>query len=352
MEMIRQTQSISIFDAIFNSSYQSEFKKDILSFLISNFNNKENSHQLYFNLQKENKNIILIRYQIKCSDKINLLIYLTETFPLTPPEIYIEKSKKTLMVDFRILKCSVSSETLQILYTESAFGKWIPKVNSTIKLLSTLSDIFQGSLPVCACGIVNNYLGKCILYKQEIIPIIFDTQEDKKTNANVFSQQLSKGLDSPYETKTIKFNDKKFLLREILPILEKKIDEEDKEINKQSKELKSLINELNEKIKLLDNIIYEMKIQLEEKDNKYQGNDIPAPPVAGIVDNVYEKVRSFINIKNNDDIQKYAKIKAHKEMLTIIKDAIQKNVISNDDAVKEIRKCEDIIQNSFINMKE
>ena len=85
MEMIRQTQSISISDAIFNSSYQSEFKKDILSFLISTFNNKENSHQLYFNLQKEKTNLILIRYQIKCSDKINLLIYLTETFPLTPP---------------------------------------------------------------------------------------------------------------------------------------------------------------------------------------------------------------------------------------------------------------------------
>ena len=51
-----------------------------------------------------------------------------------------------LMVNFQMLKCSVSSETLQILYKESTFGKWIPKVNSTIKLLSTLSNIFQGGV--------------------------------------------------------------------------------------------------------------------------------------------------------------------------------------------------------------
>ena len=353
METFRQTQRISIYDAILNSSYQSLFKKDILSFLINNFHPKENPHQLFFSLQKENTNIIIIRYRMKCLDKINLLIYLTEAFPLTPPEIYIEKCKRTLMINSQMSNCLISSETLQIVYIDSIFGTWVPEIKSTIKMLSTLSNVFQNELPVYDCGKVKNYSGKCILYNQEIIPIEFDTKEDENINENVLSQQMDKELGSPYDgKKIITFNDKNFLIREILPILEKKIVNEDKEIIKQSKELKSLLNELDEKIELLNNIIDEMKSQLEKKDNKDYEEDFPAPPVAGTSDNIYKKIQSFINIENNDEIQRCAKIKAHIEMLTIIKEAIQKNVISNDDAVKEIRKCEDIIQNSFINIKE
>ena len=186
METFRQTQRISIYDAILNSSYQSLFKKDILSFLINNFHPKENPHQLFFSLQKENTNIIIIRYRMKCLDKINLLIYLTEAFPLTPPEIYIEKCKRTLMINSQMSNCLISSETLQIVYIDSIFGTWVPEIKSTIKMLSTLSNVFQNELPVYDCGKVKNYSGKCILYNQEIIPIEFDTKEDENINENVF----------------------------------------------------------------------------------------------------------------------------------------------------------------------
>lgn len=343
-----ETQTISICDAILLSSYECAIKKDILSFIVNNFYTKENSHRLFFICQNDS-NIIAIRYCMKCSVIKNLLIYLTETFPLTPPEIYIEKNKKTFMIKPQLSNKLISNQTLEILYDELYFGQWNPEMDLTIKMLSTLTEIFQKESPIFEGDNINDYSGKCILNEKEAIPIIININEVKNINNSIFEQ---KEKEWPFdEQKIIMFNDKTFLIRELFPFLEKKIDDEDKEIKKKSKELKSIIIKLTEKLNYLDNLIHEMKIQLEQKDGKYQ-EDVPAPPVACDQDNIYEKIKWYINVENSENIKKYAKIKTHIEMMEIIKEAIQKNVISNDDAIKEIRKCEDVIHNSFINAKE
>ena len=142
---------MTFYNAILESDYCENGKDLIATYLMDNFFD-ENSILYLFNKNEENRpnvKIILIKYKLNIikNNKIYnvpLLIYLNDSFPLTAPEIYIEK-----MLNLKInnkYKNFISENNFRINFEFEI--KWNKKIKSTKIILNKIQEMFNKDFPV------------------------------------------------------------------------------------------------------------------------------------------------------------------------------------------------------------
>ena len=159
---------ITFYNAILQSDYCENGKDLIATYLMDNFFD-ENSSLFLYNKNEENRpnvKIILIKYKLNIikNNKIfnvPLLIYLNDSFPLTAPEIYIEK-----IINLKInkkYKNLISDYNFRINFEFEI--KWNKKIKSTKIILNKIQEMFNKDFPVYK---KNNFPKENLIVKNDL----------------------------------------------------------------------------------------------------------------------------------------------------------------------------------------
>jgi len=179
-------QEISFMDAFPQTCYMEYYKNIIADFLIEHFT-EDNSNRFFLYTNNEKKKIFLMEKKLKVTYpkrtyEVPILIYFTEHFPTTPPEIYLEKRSDHLEINKKIPPNFIDRNTLRI-HFEIIFN-WNKTIESIIKLFETLEKIFSKNFPIFQSKNKLLVKGLCQLDIRNCIPIVKIDKVKKFTNDN------------------------------------------------------------------------------------------------------------------------------------------------------------------------
>ena len=382
--MSKTQKKLDIKEAISWSSYNDNIKRNLISFLISNYCKPKNELYL-FSRGKNLPKIILLkliipaRYNNKLYE-ISLLIYFPVNFPFVQPEIYFHKYC-TIKINPKCLNY-IDEESLKINY--NIFFKWENNFQSFNNLIKEIYKQFNLNLPIFT---LNGKLDEsknnnfdCVLRNNLCKEIEFKQIENKNINShnkkiiknemnenNKINNIISNNININHNLKKSKtiidnrnhnenkiinndekkdltpFNEniskeslKKLLILDLYPKISEinySINDSRNYLNKIKKDIINELNILHMKEKQAKTIEKSMNLIKNEINSKDINNNI----------NIKNKINfsnldSFLKINNKKFYILQAKQKSLEEYLLIIKKNLEKKNIEFKSGITLTRK--------------
>ncbi len=182
-----QIKTISLKEAIKISDYENSVKKLMANLLMNDF-----GKDLKYLFKQTSKialpnYIIIIKHILNVSLKgknydIPLLIYFPDSFPLSAPEIYLEKKSNHIQINKSIPNYFISQKDLRVNF--QLYKKWKKMASSIHEILDYLIDIFNRFFPLFSCKEGNNFSGYCELdYNNSILIVENNNSENDENNS-------------------------------------------------------------------------------------------------------------------------------------------------------------------------
>ena len=387
--------TISFFEAISETDYYQNIKDDLFLYISENFFTPQNSLFLYIKRSdtKPPSKIILIQHKMKILFgktffDVPLLIYLLESFPLSSPEIYIQKINNNIAINPKLNL--LINKNLHINYEN--YTNWDKNIDGIRKILKYLYNIFIKNFPIYINkNEVNKATGMCLLNYANIKFYIKNVNNNdlnltadeinikknksiikKRSNSNekIFTPFSNKNVNENFinnnniffktpDLNSIENNNEKnenFLNEEFKKNLIKKLSENKllilikKEKNKQENFNKLLNNikfklnfELNQINEILNNKnsfdkeILSFQNDLNSNENNFNLNEILIK-IQLMNFNAIQKGDNLIYINNIKTTHRFIKEFTADEMLKIIKKAFEKKIIDFKTSLNLTRK--------------
>ena len=191
---------MDLFTAIEKTDYHQNVKDDLVLFFMDNFNSKQNRFYFLNKIsESSSQNIIVIQHKMKASlggktYDIPLLIYFNDSFPLSAPEIYIEKRGNHLEINKRLPNGFISKRTLRINY--ELYYKWDKVAKSIIDVLSYLNRIFNKYFPIYSSRDVMPYEGFCVLDIKRATFIYLNEEDSDPNDSRYIDTTLNTTISS------------------------------------------------------------------------------------------------------------------------------------------------------------
>ena len=384
--MSKTQKKLDIKEAISWSSYNDNIKRNLISFLISNYCKPKNELYL-FSRGKNLPKIILLkliipaRYNNKLYE-ISLLIYFPVNFPFVQPEIYFHKYC-TIKINPKCLNY-IDEESLKINY--NIFFKWENNFQSFNNLIKEIYKQFNLNLPIFTLNgkldesknnnfdcVLRNNLCKEIEFKQienkninshnkkiiknemnennKINNIISNINnininhnlkksktiiDNRNHNENKIINNDEKKDLTPFNENISKESLKKLLILDLYPKISEinySINDSKNYLNKIKKDIINELNILHMKEKQAKTIEKSMNLITNEINSKDINNNI----------NIKNKINfsnldSFLKINNKKFYILQAKQKSLEEYLLIIKKNLEKKNIEFKSGITLTRK--------------
>jgi len=384
--MSKTQKKLDIKEAISWSSYNDNIKRNLISFLISNYCKPKNELYL-FSRGKNLPKIILLkliipaRYNNKLYE-ISLLIYFPVNFPFVQPEIYFHKYC-TIKINPKCLNY-IDEESLKINY--NIFFKWENNFQSFNNLIKEIYKQFNLNLPIFTLNgkldesknnnfdcVLRNNLCKEIEFKQienkninshnkkiiknemnennKINNIISNINnininhnlkksktiiDNRNHNENKIINNDEKKDLTPFNENISKESLKKLLILDLYPKISEinySINDSKNYLNKIKKDIINELNILHMKEKQAKTIEKSMNLIKNEINSKDINNNI----------NIKNKINfsnldSFLKINNKKFYILQAKQKSLEEYLLIIKKNLEKKNIEFKSGITLTRK--------------
>ncbi len=387
--------TISFFEAISETDYYQNIKDDLFLYISENFFTPQNSLFLYIKRSdtKPPSKIILIQHKMKILFgktffDVPLLIYLLESFPLSSPEIYIQKINNNIAINPKLNL--LINKNLHINYEN--YTNWDKNIDGIRKILKYLYNIFIKNFPIYINkNEVNKATGMCLLNYANIkfyiknvnnndLNLTADEINIKKNKSNIKKRSNSnEKIFTPFSNKNVNENfinnnniffktpdlnsiennnekNENFLNEEFKKNLIKKLSENKllilikKEKNKQENFNKLLNNikfklnfELNQINEILNNKnsfdkeILSFQNDLNSNENNFNLNEILIK-IQLMNFNALQKGDNLIYINNIKTTHRFIKEFTADEMLKIIKKAFEKKIIDFKTSLNLTRK--------------
>ena len=371
MESNNQHYNISFIEALNKTDYAKNVKDILASLLIDNFFDDLNKIFLYRQLSKTEptKLIILLEHKLKVNLKghfyyIPLLIYFPDSFPLSAPNIYLEKRTNYIQINKTIPDFFISRENLKINY--QLYIKWEKEADSIIKVLDYLKDLFHRYFPLFSSKEENKFIGNCLIDKNNCIYVNKIYQKDNDTlsqkrnftfsKGNYFQEEKLDQYTTPSENDDLNVTSTNFpkknnnnedefknnLIDKLQNILFNKIIKEKEKNELINNKLKKFIEEYNKKINEME-IIINREVNINETVNALKSNydeiikEINYNKINLLLNfnnsNIIEKSDDLIEIKNIKTVKRIIKIKLIDELFIICKNAFLKKIISLNEMI-------------------
>ena len=369
---------MDLFTAIEKTDYHQNVKDDLVLFLMDNFNSKQNRFYFLNKIsESSSQNIIVIQHKMKASlggktYDIPLLIYFNDSFPLSAPEIYIEKRGNHLEINKRLPNGFISKRTLRINY--ELYYKWDKVAKSIIDVLSYLNRIFNKYFPIYSSRDVMPYEGFCVLDIKRATFIYLNEEDSDPNESRYIDTTLNTTISS--NTRTTKgdfitpgfdvvdmntpqgentetmINDedlKKNLIEKIVSLVKGKIIEERKEQERMKIQLENIRDDMNNKIQIYSKVIAREATFQKTINDLY--SDLQENDIDGITKNntyhiIYntlsqmnsvQKCQALLQINNPKTLHRFANELTYEEIIFLCKQMLQKDVLSIQDIIKYIR---------------
>ena len=363
--------NISFIEALNKTDYANNVKDILASLLMENFFDDLNRIFLYRHLSKTEptKIIIMIEHKLKVNLKehfydIPLLIYFPDSFPLSAPNIYLEKRTKYIQINKSIPDFFISREDLKINY--QLYIKWEKEADCIIKVLDYLKNLFSRYFPIFNSKEENNSVGGCLIDKNNCIYVNKIYQKDKSilneksnldfTKCNYYQEEKLDQYITPAENEDLnnisnndgknnEMNDSEFknnLIDKLQSILFNKIKKEKEKNESINDKLKNFIEEYNKQINEMEKIINK-EININETVNALKNNfdeiikEIDYDKINLLLNfnnsNIIEKSDDIIEIKNNKTVKRIIKINILDEFFMICRNAFKKKILSFDEMI-------------------
>ena len=366
-----QIKTISLKEAIKISDYENSVKKLMANLLMNDF-----GKDLKYLFKQTSKialpnYIIIIKHILNVSLKgknydIPLLIYFPDSFPLSAPEIYLEKKSNPIPNYF------ISQKDLRVNF--QLYKKWKKMASSIHEILDYLIDIFNRFFPLFSCKEGNNFSGYCELDYNNSILIVennnsendennsikkneknnennnlnnnendknnkIENNENKNENNNVKNSNNENVIDTEKNYSSIitpKFNDNDFELNENI------IPNENDELNTPSGDFikDSIFEDTQIKKLLIDKLNKTLKKKIEKEKAKQYGLYNKLINCKNKINNEIKNLNPILEAIKNDKIlnfQKDLEIISKKGDDTI-------NIINNYNNLNIIDKSNQLIQ--------
>ena len=369
---------MDLFTAIEKTDYHQNVKDDLVLFLMDNFNSKQNRFYFLNKIsESSSQNIIVIQHKMKASlggktYDIPLLIYFNDSFPLSAPEIYIEKRGNHLEINKRLPNGFISKRTLRINY--ELYYKWDKVAKSIIDVLSYFKRIFNKYFPIYSSRDVMPYEGFCVLDIKRATFIYLNEEDSDPNESRCIDTTLNTTISS--NTGTTKgdyitpgfdvvdmntpqgentepmINDedlKKNLIEKIVSLVKGKIIEERKEQERMKIQLENIRDDMNNKIQIYSKVIAREATFQKTINDLY--SDLQENDIDGITKNntyhiIYntlsqmnsvQKCQALLQINNPKTLHRFANELTYEEIIFLCKQMLQKDVLSIQDIIKYIR---------------
>ena len=185
---------ISFIEAIGRTDYAKNVKDMIASLILDNFSDNNNRIFLYRKISENEPESIIFMIEHKLKIHLNgrffdvpLLIYFTDSFPLSAPEIYIENRTKYIHINKTIPTFFISRKDLKVNY--QLYIKWEKEAENILKTLNYLKDLFSKFFPIYSSKELNYFSGLCSLDFNNIILVNKITDSDKENVESSFSNK-------------------------------------------------------------------------------------------------------------------------------------------------------------------
>jgi len=190
----------SFFEAILETDYYQNLKDDLFLYISENFSSEQNSLYLYIKKSetKPPSKIILIQHKMKIlfgktNFDVPLLIYLLESFPLSSPEIFIQKINNNIAINPKLQL--LINKNLHINYEN--YINWNKNIDGIRNILKYLYNIFLKNFPIYINKKeVNKATGLCILDYSNIKYFIKNTNYNNNLNLTVENINVKKNISS------------------------------------------------------------------------------------------------------------------------------------------------------------
>lgn len=381
-------KKLDLFTAIQNSDYHENVKDSLVLMFLEHFSNK-NNRWFFFNKVSESAshNIIVIQHKMKVMIggkyyDIPLLIYFKDSYPLSAPEIYIEKRGNFLDINPRLPNGFISKRTLRINY--ELYFKWNKEANSIIDVLNYLNKIFNKYFPIFTSKTQKYYDGPCELdiRRSAYIYLNVDEEDNKESiSSNMISRTVS--LNGNESNKTSCTSDESLkitptpapdfdMLRQYTP------EGDNTEMMRNDSEIREdLIEQLTNKLRAkligrlkeqreIQNVLQNTKEVLEEKISNCDmllckqdsinkivlelQNEIDNKDIDNILNSNYrnfdnnllqmnplQRGEACVQINNPKTLQRFVREKTLEELMNKSKIMLEKNIVPFVDIVKFIR---------------
>ena len=400
--------TISFFEAISQTDYYQSLKDDLFLYISENFFNPQNSLFLYIKKSdiKPPSKIILIQHKMKILFgktffDVPLLIYLLESFPLSSPEIYIQKINNNIAINPKLNL--LINKNLHINYEN--YINWDKNIDGIRKILKYLYNIFIKNFPIYINkNEINKANGMCLLNYENVKFYIKNVNDEfnltcdeiniKKNKSNIKKRSNSNEKIFNNENKIFRNENKIFSNENIFtPFSNKNVNEnfniffktpdlKSIENNNENNEIlnedfkRNLINKISNKLlinikkeknkqenfnKLLNNLKFKLNFELNQineilnKKNSFENeiflfeNDLKSNEnflnlneilikINLMNFNALQKGDNLIYINNINNTHRFIKEFSADEMLKIIKKAFEKKILDFQTTLNLTRK--------------
>ena len=328
--MSKTQKKLDIKEAISWSSYNDNIKRNLISFLISNYCKPKNELYL-FSRGKNLPKIILLkliipaRYNNKLYE-ISLLIYFPVNFPFVQPEIYFHKYC-TIKINPKCLNY-IDEESLKINY--NIFFKWENNFQSFNNLIKEIYKQFNLNLPIFT---LNGKLDEsknnnfdCVLRNNLCKEIEFKQIENKNINSHnkkIIKNEMNENNKINNIISNINNININHNLKKSKTIIDNRNHNENKIINNDEKKDLTPFNENISKESLKKLLILDLYPKISEIN--YSINDSK---------NYLNKIKKDIINELNILHMKEKQAKTIEKSMTLIKNEINSKDINNNINIK------------------
>lgn len=367
-------KSISFFDALNRTDYAKNVKDMIASLIMDNFCDDNNRIFLYRKLSKIEPQTVIFIIEHKLKVNLNgkffyvpLLIFLFDSFPLSAPDIYIEKRTNYIQINEIIPDFFISRKDLKVNY--QLYFKWEKEPEHILKILNELKNLFGKYFPIYSSKTLNNFSGYCLIDYNNTILVNKVIEDDTKSLSTTFSEKSFRSntyyseekLDqyiTPQEDDTLNsvivdtnklFNEDEFkenLINELKETLKNKIKKEKEKQDNINNKIKFFIGKMKEEMIEMDKII-QKEFTINEIVNNLNKNfeeinrDINKEEFKTIQNlknsDIQEKCNNLLEINSKKTLKRYQKSSTLEEFLAICRNAFQKNLITFEEMIKICR---------------
>ena len=268
-----QIKTISLNEALKKSDYENNVKNIMANLLKNDFG--KNIKYLFKQTSKIAlpNYIIIIKYILNVPLKgknydIPLLIYFPDSFPLSAPEIYLEKKSNHIQINKSIPNYFISQKDLRVNF--QLYKKWKKVASSIHEIIEFLINIFSRFFPLFYCKEENNFSGYCeIDYNQSILIVENNNNEsnENKQENNYIKNKENKKDNNENEINKNK-NENNHLKNN-----ENKIENNKNENNENKNENKKIENKENKNENENENKNENNENKNENNENKNENNE-------------------------------------------------------------------------------
>ena len=349
----KQFPSITLEEALKQSSYPKYLQDFIKEFIINNYSNNINKKVYLASINNEKLFVIEYKLSVNLKDRIYnifVLVYLPKLYPNYEPDFYISKKGKVAVTDF-YKNGKINGKTLKI--DLFSFIPFDPDTNNIEEIINKINEEFNKEFPIYKVDNDDIKSGLCILSQYCINEIIIENKNNNY-NCNYNNEDINKFNEKKINDnkKSKDFNDESllvFMRTQVKDVLREKYMsfKEKYNVEKNYNDLKIIDNKT--KLKLNNNKFYSEENLMKEELKKLQKIKEYLNSVEnGIIEenkkimndknkSIFEKCNELIKINDNKDFEYKIMEKAIEDYLVYLKKGYEKKIVSLKEMIDTTR---------------